>query len=79
MRDPGVMRILRILGSATVLLAGAAAPVAAQCPMCGEAAAYAGATPGSAYPTFQAAALVLLIPVVLFLGSAGLLLRKFRH
>jgi hypothetical protein len=47
--------------------------------MCGQAVAYAGSTPGSAYPTFQAAAIVLLVPVVLFLGSVGVLLRKFRH
>jgi hypothetical protein len=52
--------------------------LAAQCAMCGQAAASAG-DPEQAASTFATAILVLLIPVCLLLSAAALLLWRFRH
>ena len=50
---------------------------AAQCVMCGQAAANAG-DPQQVASTFNTAILVMLIPVALLLAAAGLLLWRFR-
>jgi hypothetical protein len=54
-------------------------PAVAQCPMCGQAAANAGTSPGQAYATLVPAVLVLLVPVLGFMGAVGALLWKHRH
>ena len=69
----------RTAGWAASLLPGLVSRAAAQCPMCGQAAAYAGSKPGAALATFGAAALVLLVPVLLMMTGVGLLLWKHRH
>jgi len=67
-------------GGLSVLLLTLLATVsqtAAQCVMCGQAAANAG-DPEQAASTFATAILVLLIPAALLLAAAGLLLWRFR-
>lgn len=62
---------------APALLLAATRETAAQCVMCGRAAANS-ADPQQASATFATAILVLLIPAALLLTAAGLLLWRFR-
>ena len=68
-----------LVAGVPALLLVAVTRVAAQCPMCGSATAYAGSSAKQAYATFSSAALVLLVPVVLLMGAVGGLLWKHRH
>jgi hypothetical protein len=47
--------------------------------MCGKSAEYAGATPGEAYRTLAAAAIVLLVPAFGIMGGMAALLWKHRR
>ena len=51
----------------------------AQCVMCGKNAEYAGGEPGRAYATLATAALVLLVPMLSFVGGLAVYVWKHRH
>ena len=68
----------RALGTSVLLVLTAVGEAAAQCVMCGQAAASAG-EPEQVAATFNTAILLMLIPVALLLAAAGLLLWRFRH
>jgi len=72
------MRFLRVAlaGMVSLLLAGTAA---AQCVMCSQSAAAAGASRERAYAALTTAALVLLVPVLSMLAGVAALLWRYRR
>ncbi len=80
MRSSRHRKAVSLLGLSIVLflLLLGTSPTIAQCVMCGQAVASAGEDPAVASTTFARAILVLLVPTVALLTTAGLLLWKFR-
>ena len=67
------------LGTAVLILFLNSGLAIAQCPMCGKAAEYAGATPGEANRTLAMAVVVLLVPTFAIMGGMAALLWKHRR
>jgi len=73
-----ILRVVARLATGCILWVVAATPAAAQCALCGSGTPYAGSSPGQAYATLAAAALVLLVPVLGLLLALATVLRKYR-
>ena len=75
------MSIHNLRWAALALIAVAVAAPAralAQCPMCGQAAEYAGTSPGQANATLTVAVFVLLIPALAIVGGFAALVWRHR-
>jgi hypothetical protein len=74
----GIRRRGRLAIAAGCILWLAASRAVAQCALCGSGTPYAGRSPGQAYATLAAAALVLLVPVLGLIVALATVLRKYR-